>query len=314
MEMVYPEGPTRVCCVAQEGTQSLAMPVPMVQDAAMRTRARRTRTTSASTADGFGAALASARQAAGLTQAELSDRCGVSRSHVSRLESGDRSRLSLDLIARLEAELRTEGKLYAAAQVVPPSAAAVLAPLYLALQPTELRRTTSTATRRIHLARVAARFLAAHGKRDDYRVDVEALVTATGVDLMEDDGQKFAVVLDTDKVTVVRPIDRDDPRWMPRRRFVLAHAAAHVILGSKACSYPLTGADEDPATDLAAYLIAPSDAVQRAFDAVRGETDGWAPGRPVVETVASRLAVPVWVALRRLAEEDLLTTLAEEEM
>lgn len=279
------------------------------------TSAPRRRTTSASDAGGFGTVLASARRAANLTQSDLAVACGVSRSHLSRLESGDRSRLSLDLISRLEAVLRTEGQLYAAARVVPPPAAALLAPHYLALQPTEARRTTATAIRRIHLARVAAGFLAAHGRWVDYRVDVEALVTATRADLTEVDGDKFRVVLDTGQVTVVRPEERDDPRWLPRRRFVLAHVAAHLILESQSCAYPLTNADEDPASELAAYLVAPAEVVQRAFDAVRGQTDGWAPGHyPVVETVASRLGVPVWVALRRLAEEDLLTLLAEEEM
>jgi HTH-type transcriptional regulator/antitoxin HipB len=63
----------------------------------------------------LGAAIADARRAAGLTQQELADRVGVSRSYLAQVERGRTSRL-LDLVldilrvADLELVVRRRGR------------------------------------------------------------------------------------------------------------------------------------------------------------------------------------------------------------
>ena len=54
----------------------------------------------------LGARLKAAREAAGLTQAELARRAGLSRIYIAKLEAGDRTAPTLDVLGRLAKALR----------------------------------------------------------------------------------------------------------------------------------------------------------------------------------------------------------------
>lgn len=122
-------------------------------------------------------------------------------------------------------------------------------------------------------------------------------------------------------------------------QFTLAHAAAHRVLGHDECRYlPAAGAppranepramrseDELMANDVAVRLLAPSEAVNRAYSGAVAaiaraddQADFWETGpsdaggqqsltwSATVTRVASALNVPGWLALRRLEEERLM--------
>lgn len=53
----------------------------------------------------IGAAVRATREALGISQAELADRAGMTRAHLSRLETGNRRRINVEVLARIEAAL-----------------------------------------------------------------------------------------------------------------------------------------------------------------------------------------------------------------
>lgn len=53
----------------------------------------------------IGAAVRATREALGISQAELAERAGMTRAHLSRLETGDRRRINVEVLARIESAL-----------------------------------------------------------------------------------------------------------------------------------------------------------------------------------------------------------------
>jgi hypothetical protein len=127
-------------------------------------------------------------------------------------------------------------------------------------------------------------------------------------------------------VAVSDPGQPGDPAALPRVRFLLAHAAAHAMEDRLACTFPRMGDGEEMACGIATHLLCPPSLLEVALrssldqhehgagtestsqaDLLSQAGDPWRPdiGR-VISAVAHRLAVPGWVAVRRLAEESLL--------
>ncbi|WP_245674002.1 hypothetical protein [Actinoplanes rectilineatus] len=113
-------------------------------------------------------------------------------------------------------------------------------------------------------------------------------------------------------MTIRDPGEPGDAGGLPRVRFLLAHTAAHAFRGENVCTFPFVGPEEIPALDMAASLLCPLPLLRRAVAAVLLDLDEdarnpWSSlSANMVPAVAHRLAVPGWVALRRLADESLL--------
>ncbi|MEI7692560.1 MAG: hypothetical protein WCJ50_08575, partial [Actinomycetes bacterium] len=119
-----------------------------------------------------------------------------------------------------------------------------------------------------------------------------------------DEANRVAIICDRGSV--------DDAATFPRIRFMMAHVAAHLALRDHACSFPAMQTGEDLYCDIAAHLLCPPSLLDKALLTASVEFDGesrdpWASRYGViVSAVADKLAIPGWVAIRRLADESIL--------
>ncbi|WP_328452013.1 helix-turn-helix domain-containing protein [Amycolatopsis sp. NBC_00438] len=261
----------------------------------------------------FGSVLRALREKKGMTQQQLADAAGTSVSHLSRLETTPRQ-ISRQLLARLGHELGAEEELSAAAGRLPEHIEKLLATYAAATAPAVFRSKALPAFRRLEAESKAAKFLQTFpGVVRSGRVDHAALGRALHFRVQ----QSFTpgddvVTIRNDSVTVSDPGQQDDPATFPRVRFLFAHAAAHVLLGEQTCVFPRAPEGEELCSDIACHLLCPEPLLRRALTAATadqglGASFLWrTDAANVVATVAARLSIPGWVAVRRLADEALL--------
>lgn len=272
----------------------------------------------ADTASSFGAALREVRTAKGLTLRVLAERCGTGYSHLSRIETGDERIPSRSLLERLLDALddpAAAAVLMGAAGRLVPEAERKVSEFPRALAEPVLSQRAVPALRRIDAGVIAEGLLARVPGRGlvGNLVDPQVLRRSVGLHLIQrpSDGGLVAE-FDGDVVVLRDPGDPDDAAAFPRGRFLLAHVVGHVLLGARSCAFPRVPEDELPALDVAAHLLCPRLLLERAFREAIPELDEdarspWSSrSAAVAAVVAERLAVPGWVALRRLADEGLL--------
>ncbi|MFC9280218.1 helix-turn-helix domain-containing protein [Streptomyces collinus] len=282
-----------------------------------REQHRRRRTSSAWPDEELGALIRTLRRDAMQRQEDLAAAAGISASQLSRLECGRRTGVSIDVLIALDTELAAEGRVLAAARVVPPPATALLSPFHLALTGRRLVDRTARAVAAVHHSALGEQLWEQAGSAQHHRVQLAPLCRAAGLHVDVADGQSLAIELGEGRALVAVPVRSASPQRLPLERFLTAHALAHTLYGHTSCTYPRTNAEEDAATAAACYLLAPSELLNRAAEDLwsRYSGDGmWSVGGApaLAEAVASRLGAPGWLAVRRLAEEGYLETIAEE--
>ncbi len=263
----------------------------------------------------FGALVRSARSRQQLSLTEAAARAGTSASHLSRLERGERTALSRELLARLASTLDVQpGELFAAAGLLPLAIERELADPALALALADGDRLpfrTREMLRRRHLAALAERLFGAPAAG---AVDVEALLRGEDYTLVPTGGPERSLVFDG--MTL-----RYHGETREIERFLFAHAAAHIALSHEegpSCALH----DEEPsrevdelegeATTLAAFILVPTSPLAMA---VREESERykvWLGGTgPLLEAVAGRFGAPAWLVARRVGEEGFFADAAE---
>ncbi|MYX34387.1 MULTISPECIES: helix-turn-helix transcriptional regulator [unclassified Streptomyces] len=282
-----------------------------------REQRRRRRRSSAWPDEELGALIRTLRRDALQRQADLAAAAGISASQLSRLERGRRTGVSIDVLIALDAELAAEGRVLAAARVVPPCAAELLSPLHLALNGRRLVDRTARAVAAVHHAALGEQLWERAGSAQYHRVQLDPLCRAAGLHVDVADGRSLAVELGEGRALITIPVQPASPQRLPLERFLTAHTLAHTLYGHTSCTYPRTNTEEDAATAVACYLLAPSELLNRAAEDLRNRYSGdgmWSVGGApaLAEAVASRLGAPGWVTVRRLAEEGYLETIAEE--
>lgn len=264
----------------------------------------------------FGATLRRLRSRADLSLRALASLCGIDHTHLSRLERGRVP--SRDLLERLGEALGPEAlvELAAAAGRLPARVEETLASFPHAMTPAVLEKWTVPSLRRSEASHRAEPLLlrAPAGGVSRGRIDPEALCRYQGFQPRFETGAGFGpvVVFGDRTVTIRDPGDRDDAGSLPRQRFLVAHAAAHLIAEQQACTFPRMTGEEQLACDVAAYLLCPRGLLEQAVLAARIElgedvSGPWASrSGDIVSAVAEKLAIPGWVAVRRLADDALL--------
>ncbi|MFD6568308.1 helix-turn-helix domain-containing protein [Micromonospora profundi] len=268
--------------------------------------------------EGFGTMLRQARTARGLTLRELANRCRTNYTHLSRIETNAErvpSRQLLDRIVGAFEDPSAAALLAGAAGRLTPGAERAVSAYPRALAEPALSEQALPALRRIDVGVVVDGLLSRVPRRGlvGDRIEPEILCRSFGLRPVIKTGERGpAATFEGDAVVVRDPGEPGDAAALPRVRFLLAHAAAHAVLGVRACTFPRVGEAEQPAFDLAAHLLCPRQLLERALRAATltlndDERNPWASrSTAVVAVVAERLAVPGWVALRRLADEALL--------
>jgi transcriptional regulator with XRE-family HTH domain len=263
----------------------------------------------AADASTFGAVLRRLRDRRGMTQRELAFAAATHATHLSRLESGDRSGLSRELLERLGVALDAEAELAAAAGRLTARLEAQLCRFPAGLAGEAFERRTLRSMRRAQAASVAQAILATiPGSAVRGRVDPDAVLRQMRLEPRTRRGTGVPVSIEGRLVTVTDPGGPDDPGAFPRVRFLKAHAAAHVALRMPECEFPRMSDAEQLACDVAVHLLCPSGLLDNALrDSARGGSGPWDsdPGGLIAD-VATRLGVPSWLAVRRLADEALL--------
>lgn len=296
--------------------------------------------------DGFGATLRRLREQRRMTQRELADASGTHVTHLSRLEGNQRAEVSRELLERLGNSLGARAELAAAAERLTPQTERAISGYAEALDDTVFERQALPALRRIAAGVRASQLLARTpgGAVRGGRIDPGAICRILGFAVVTRVANPGAPVEFSGRtITVSDPGLQGDPAALPRIRFLIAHAAAHASTSSPPqrtpqpaqtmdddprCSYPRMQPGEDMACDIAAHLLCPVNLLEPAFhEALRDvmvdggeateESDEGGPPAPtdipwradvgqIVSAVAQKLAIPGWVALRRLADEALL--------
>lgn len=262
-----------------------------------------------------------------MTQQQLADAVDTHATHVSRLESDQRTAVGRELLDRLGAALGARAQLAAAAGRLPPLIERAISESPAALDDSIFETRTLPILRRFDAAARAARALSRvpGGAVQGGRIDPSAICRRLGFDPQTRFTSTEVPVLFRDRQIIVSdPRGSSDPAALPRARFLLAHAAAHVLDNDVTCAFPRMAGGEQQATAIASYLLCPPDLLDLAFRAAvktlsaaanqeednHGPSDAdpiWTNGAgSIVTSVALRLAVPGWVALRRLADESLL--------
>ncbi|MDQ1747826.1 MAG: Helix-turn-helix domain [Frankiaceae bacterium] len=266
---------------------------------------------------GFGPLLRQLRRDSGFTLRQLAERSGSHFTHLSRLEQGSDRAPSRGLVERLARALGPEAgsRLAAAAGILTEPTERAVARTHRALAEPVFAERSLPALRRIDagvLAESLLRKAPSRGMERD-RVNPTVLCRTLGIRPEVRAGEAGpAAVFDGDTVRICDPGDPDDAAAVPRVRFLLSHAAGHALIGNRECTFPRMADEEAFALDLAAHLLCPRALIERTLRAVSSELDDearnpWAArSGDVVTLVAERLAVPGWVALRRLADEALL--------
>jgi transcriptional regulator with XRE-family HTH domain len=266
-----------------------------------RLRARRT----------FGASLRAIREAKGLKQSAVAEDAGITSSHLSRLEAGKRIGVTRGLLAKLaEAMKEDPAKLYAAAGLLPPRLERELCDpeLGLALEGERLPDTSRNALRRIHISRKSELVLA-DARVYSTPVDAESILRTLGYELKISADLDRAVEFRSRRVVAL--LTRQD---RTRERFWCAHAAGHVVLEDEPeCSCDrVFEPDEQDATAMAGFLLAPRAALSDVFHRLAGSHNVWAnSAATLLADVADLLEIPLWLAARRIAEERLLSDAAQ---
>ncbi|MFE2708869.1 helix-turn-helix domain-containing protein [Streptomyces mirabilis] len=278
---------------------------------------RRRRASSAWPDEELGPLIRALRRNALQRQADLAAAAGISASQLSRLERGRRTGVSIDVLIALDTELAAEGRILAAAHVVPPPAAALLSPLHRALNGRRLADRTTRAVAAVHHSALGEQLWERAGSAQSHRVQLAPLCRAAGLQVEMEDGRSLAIQFTKGRALLTIPVQPASPERLPLERFLTAHAISHTLYGHTSCTYPRTNTDEDAATAAACYLLAPSELLNRAAEDLRSRYSGdgmWSVGGApaLAEAVASRLGAPGWLAVRRLAEEGYLETIAEE--
>ncbi len=267
---------------------------------------------------GFGAALRKARIEKGLTLRALAQRSGTDYTHLSRIETGGErvpSRQLLDRLLHAIEDPSAAALLAGAAGRLTPAAELAVSAFPRALAEPALSERALPALRRIDVGVAAEVMLSRIPRRGliGDRVEPEVLCRSLGLRPVIRAGESGpAATFDGDTVVVRDPGEPGDAASLPRVRFLLAHAAAHAVLGERVCTLPRAGKAEPPAFDLAAHLLCPRQLLERVLRAVVPTLDDearnpWASSSAnAAAAVAERLAVPGWVVLRRLADEALL--------
>lgn len=268
----------------------------------------------------FGDVLRAQRTRKGLTLRELADQCGISYSHLSRLEAGSVARVpSRDLLERLLSVLADPvswAALSLAAERIPAERERAISRFSRAISEPEFSDRTLPALRRLDAGAQAEALLAGKFRRaiTGHRVDPETLCRAAGLRPRIVRGSRGPTArFEADNVVVVHdPGQPGDAGTAPRVRYLLAHAAAHAALRQLSCTFPRVATHgESEAIDLAAHLLSPRNLLERALRVTtpldEDARDPWAPRSAHRATaVAERLGIPGWIAVRRLADEALL--------
>ena len=268
------------------------------------------------TGDGseLGVVLRRLRLRRGLTQRQLAVLAGTGVSHLSRLESGDRTDVSRTLLARLGEALGATHELAAAARRLPYATEQALLRYPRALDRDVLDSRTLPALRRSDAAaRAEALLNRTPGVEQHGRIDPLVLCRRLGLTpetRVGDGGPPVEFLADAPRrgVVIRAPGEPGEPSVLPRTRFLAAHAAAHAMAGEAACSLPMMADAELEACDIAVHLLVPKRLLNDTLAKAGLERiDVWSPDLGVLMfSVADRLAVPGWVAVRRVADEQLL--------
>jgi transcriptional regulator with XRE-family HTH domain len=258
----------------------------------------------------------------GLTLRDLAERCGSDYTHLSRVENGRERPPSRHLLERILGAIDDPSAVAvlagAAGQLAPATERAISA-FPRALAEPALSERALPALRRIDVGVLADGLLSRTPGRGIIRdrVEIEALCRTLGLRPVVRQGERGpAATFEGETVVVRDPGEPGDAATVPRVRFLLAHAAAHEMQGNRSCTFPRAGEAELPALDLAAHLLCPRLLLERALQKAQEALDEdarnpWAwQSAAVAASVAEQLAVPGWVALRRLADEALLDDVA----
>ncbi|HXH07171.1 MAG TPA: helix-turn-helix domain-containing protein [Vicinamibacterales bacterium] len=260
--------------------------------------------------------LADGRKRRGLSLQQLAIRAGTSKSHLSRIENGERGGVSRELLGRLADVLEIDaGELFAAAHQLPPDVERELADPELAralVERYQLPAPTRAALRRLHLAQMV-----------DERFPLVPRRLHDPIELLGDRGYRFGVTRGPNGVTIDGTVvnatieglaaDAGEAEVRSTARFLAAHALGHVVLEPEpACAFRTLVPAEREATAFASYLLAPAPILRTVVLALSREADVWrgATGA-LIENVAARLVAPSWLVARRAAEDGLLAEVAK---
>ncbi|OFV75140.1 hypothetical protein RERY_43060 [Rhodococcus erythropolis] len=258
-----------------------------------------------------------------MTQQQLADAVDTHVTHLSRLETGKRAPASRELLTRLSDVLGSGSLLASASGRLPSHVEAAIAALPAAVGEAVFEYRTLPVLRRLASGEAAVKMLscAPGGAIDGAgRVDPGTICRSLGFEPVLRHGiESTAVRFEERRVVVCEPASPSSQVHMPRIRFLLAHAAAHISRDESVCRFPRLDAHEEAAISIACHLLCPPDILRSTFRTVTSglsknedyldltQSDMlWSPvaGR-VVAGVASRLAVPGWVVMRRLVDEAL---------
>jgi transcriptional regulator with XRE-family HTH domain len=263
-----------------------------------------------------GRVLRAERRRSGLTLRQLAEKCGTDHTHLSRIESSDDRVPSRDLLDRMGAALGpvAAARLSSSAGRLTPGAERMLSAFAEVMAEPAITDRVQPALRRVEARLRADSILAqVRGRASSGdRVDAWALCRALGLRPEIRNGSGPAASFTGNLVAIRDPGGSEDAGAAARVNFLLAHAVAHFARNELECSFPRASASELPALDTAACLLCPHNLLDRAFRNVMSALDEdarnpWtAASGEVVAAVADRLAVPGWVALRCLADEQLL--------
>ena len=259
-----------------------------------------------------GLALARVRSARGLSISEVARRSAISVGHLSRLESGERQpseRVVNQIAVALGIPVH---ELQHALGVASSQAMAVAADTACAFAFTpEALPGTRQLLRRVHVGAVAEQWrrqsVRAQGGEVRVPVDPAGALRAMGYRLSPSRPGLAVHFAGSNRLEVGCP---DEP---VRQRFLLAHAAGHIALeGPVSCDLASFSDGELDASAFAAHLLMPRAELRRIVLSLGSAWNLWSgEGAGMLAELAERFAVPLWMAVRRAAEEGFLAELAE---
>lgn len=271
--------------------------------------------TDPSSSRNLGSLLRTSRNRQRLTLARVAQLAETSPSHLSRIETGERTAVSRTLLARLATILDVDSvELFLQAGRLPPAVESDLADHRLALALVfdgRLPERTRWSLRRRHLGLVAQQTFQPPAAGP---VDVIALVRARGfnIQVLPSPAERLRVH-GRDVTLTSGPLDM--------QRFLLAHVLAHTVLDEEVTCLldapRYSPEDEDreaEATALASFILVPTPTLEVAVSDESSRYDVWA-GQTgdLLDALAGRLGAPVWVIARRVGEESLFVEAANIE-
>lgn len=256
----------------------------------------------------LGTSLRAARQAAGISLETVALSAGISKSHLSRLERGERDGVSRQLLERLAEGLKVDSaRLFTAAGILAPGVERDLADndLCRALEGERLPVASWEALRRLHIAQLAFDELQA-ARADRIPISAEAILRRRCAELREVPAAEQPVDFRAGGIVVINTSGPQE-----RVRFWMAHAAGHVCLEESPFCTPGFSQEESDATAFASFVLAPRLQLANTVRELAASFDAWAAaGATIVSEVAERFGVPLWLAARRIGEERLLAEAA----